>query len=190
MAQLSFSGLVGKLSHDEAFRRQFTAAPAKTLEQAGLDPTLLALPAHLDYDSLTARLAQIGSVNVPSGSTGSLSADELWQRFGVIGLSKEAIGLISTDGTDSSSVVSATSTTTDITAVVIYGSSMATSDTVTTVTTVGGGFGAGSLDQLQALRSLAQHPRDQLTFSIAAPNGIAVHGVNADMIKAFLARSH
>jgi hypothetical protein len=174
VAQLAFTDLMNRLHKDEGFRRQFAAAPAKTLQENGLDPDLLSLPAHLDYAELTDRLNHVYKGPAADTAPAGISADQLWKRFGVIGLSKEANSQLAAAGDDPPPLVS----------IVIYGASIVTAPVVV----AGKEGGLRDVDQLQTLRNLSQHSRDKLSFSVSGPNGLKAQNVSADMMSAFLKR--
>lgn len=182
----NFSAFVTRLHKDPQFRQQFANAPAQTLRQAGYDPTMFALPAKIDATALGHRLDRVFSnqekvtISDPK-AVAKLTPDELWQQFGVIGLTSEEQNLLS-------SVADVTSETAAI-AVVVYGSSVAVSNSNVAVVTQGVPVWMKSIQQLQVLRSLAQQPRSALQFSIAGPDGVAVHGLNADTVSAVLDRA-
>ena len=45
-----------------------------------------------------------------------------------------------------------------------------------------------SVEQLQHLRKLSRLSKDQLTFSVTGPDGVAVHSLSAEVLNAFLSR--
>ena len=180
----NFSAFMKRLHDDRQFRQQFAKAPAETLRQAGYDPAMFALPAHIDPDALGQRLSRVFSgqekvtLDDPQAAA-KLTPDELWQRFGVIGLSSAERNLVGSSAADVESVA---------VAVVIYGVSVAVSNTNVVVAVQGSPSWVKSIEQLQVLRSLTQLPRNAVQFSVSGPNGVAVHGLGADAVSAVLDR--
>ena len=126
----NFSQFVTRLHDDTAFRTLFAKSQAQALQEAGFDPSMFVLPSQIDYNQLTQRLNNVfrGSEQVTLNSTSeaaNLSADQIWQRFGVIGLTSEASGLIAVADDPTAIVV----------AVVVYGSSVAVSNSNIAVVT-------------------------------------------------------
>lgn len=181
-----FSAFVTRLHNDPQFRQQFANAPAQTLRQAGYDPTMFALPDKIDANALGQRLTRVFSnqeqVTISDEkAVAKLTPDQLWQQFGVIGLTSTEQNLVSSVADVSSDAVAI--------AVVIYGSAVAVSNSNVAVVTQGVPVWMKSIQQLQVLRSLAQQPRGSLQFSVAGPDGVAVHGLNADTVSAVLDRA-
>ena len=169
---------ISRLYRDKQFRQRFVRSPKDVLSEAGLDPDALALPDHIDEKDLSEKLDRAFSgrewqQEFMRAEPATLTVEQLWDRFGVIGWKRSG-------GVSSSTDVAA--------AVVIYGVSMVTSSSSQVTTQVAGSLAMVSVEQLRALRELARLPREQLRFSIVGPDGIAIEGVNADMLAAFLAR--
>jgi hypothetical protein len=180
----NFSAFMIRLHNDAKFRQEFAKAPAETLREAGYDPGMFALPAHIDADALGQRLNRIFNnkervtLDNPQADA-KLTPDELWQRFSVIGLTSAERNLIGSSVADAEAVA---------VAVVVYGASIAVSNTNVVVATQGSASWMKSVQQLQVLRSIAQQPRNAVQFSITGPDGIAVHGLSADAVGAVLDR--
>jgi hypothetical protein len=143
---------------------------------------MLALPKTIDVDALSQRLDRVFSgqetVKIDDAKTvAKLSPDELWQRFGVIGLDRETKDLVGSAVADAVAV-----------AVVIYGASIVVSNSNTALAVSGSPSFIASIEQLQTLRDLARLRKGDLKFSVSGPNGVAVDGLSADVIGALLAR--
>jgi hypothetical protein len=185
MAQVTFSELLVRLHTDSAFRQRFASSPAAVLREEGLDPDILSLPTRLDADAIEQQLTRIfrqhgESLTGDAATVSKLSADELWERFKVIGLNPEALALAG--GPVGSDVA---------VAVVAYGTSMVTSGSGTqvVVATAGRGIaGLRSLEQLTQLRELMRRPSVELEFSVTGPDGVTVTGLTKDVVEAFLSR--
>lgn len=178
-----FSQFVVRLHNDPAFRAKFADSPAQALQEAGFDPTMFALPQKIDANELAHRLDAVFSgrekvVVNNADELKQLSADEIWKRFGVIGLAGDAKQLVPGGAEDSG----------DVTAVVVYGSSVAVSNSNVAVVTSGRNIGVQSVEQLQQLRKLSRLSKEQLTFSVLGPDGVAVHNLSADVLHAFVGR--
>jgi hypothetical protein len=181
----NFSAFMVRLHNEPQFRQQFAKTPAETLRQAGFDPTMFAIPSHIDADALGQRLNRIFSsqekvtLDDPQAAA-KLTPDELWQRFGVIGLNPAERGLIGSSVADAEAVA---------VAVVVYGVSIAVTNANVAVVVQGSASWMKSVQQLQLLRQLTQQPRSALQFSVAGPDGVAVHGLSADAVAAVLDRA-
>jgi len=170
---------VGRLHSDVTFRKRFAKSPRAVLAAAGLDPDALSLPDHIDEQDLERRLNQVFSGRdwheaFAASNPGNLTAKDLWDRFGIIGWASDAAVR-----SDDPAVA---------TAVVIYGVSVVTSSSSQVATQGNIALAVVSVEQVRALRDLARLPRESLRFSIAGPDGVAIEGVSADLLAAFLAR--
>ncbi|HTF69510.1 MAG TPA: hypothetical protein VK638_43210 [Edaphobacter sp.] len=165
MSQTGLSALVERLYSDASFRERFAAMPAQVLLEAGFDPTMFALPATIDPDDLEQRLAHLFDASKSvHGATDKkdLAANELWKGMSLIELSKDLRDLIPSKVSDSP--------------VIVY-------PTILGVTT-----GLPEMDQLKVLRKLSSLPKEQLTFTVAGPDGVAAHTLSADVLTAFMSR--
>lgn len=162
------ANFVGRLRDDARFRQRFAKAPARTLQEMGVETKHLALPDRIDEDVLDRHLERGATSAIPPDlDLKTLVPEELWERFGVIGWSEQA----SQD----------TGSGAPVTAVVIYGVAVVFGNVV-----VAGKRFVASLTQLKVLRDLARSPADQLRFSIKGPDGVSVDDVPADAVAAFL----
>ncbi|WP_143748630.1 hypothetical protein [Mesorhizobium sophorae] len=174
------ASFINRLRKDKDFRHRFVQSPKDVLSEEGLNPDVLALPDRINERDLLKKLEHVFSGRewqdeFARAKPETLTAGELWERFGVIGWKGSAAG-----GGKSGIDVSVAS------AVVIYGVSVVTSSS--TQVAAAGSLAMTSVEQLRSLRELARVPKEKLSFSIVGPDGVAIEGVNADMLAAFLAR--
>ena len=89
MSQAKFSELFTKLHKDPGFRARFAKNPAKALAGEGFDADKLALPSKIDPADLEHKLDRLFSGReayvAPPAEAADMSADELWNKFSVIG---------------------------------------------------------------------------------------------------------
>ena len=167
MPKPRFSSLFLRLSRDQNLRRKFAENPQEFLRDEGFDPSRLELPSNIDLATLDARVeGAFGNDSddwtASEAEVASMSADELWSRFGVIGEKSE-----SDDNATASPLV----------AVVAYGTSVVTTEGATI-----------AFERARTMRGLMRLRKSDLTFSVKGPDGVAVEDLPAATIEALLRR--
>jgi|GEM_PF-1697230 len=184
---------VAKLRNDQDFRKRFAKDSVPTLREAGFDPDLLEMPANVSSEAILDKLSRVLDKHEeiappPPATASSMSADDLWNNLGVIGVKKEVLDDLPLDRDDLATDESGAAISAAV-AIVIYGSSMATStNSVATVTSGTGNLGPASLDQVKFLRDLQKSKADELRFSVTGADGVGVDGLSLTTLKAFLSR--